>query len=122
MFVPVPDDAHSFSMGFTILWWETDKTGVGIKHLPPTHEIYLFVCTTDTITDDQAVELFGFKAITKDGKLYKYGITAPDGLPACSSDKTGWTWDKFALTISAANDILLAEHGITGRHAIIEML
>ena len=37
----------------------------------------------------------GLSAITKDGKLIKYGITDRDGLPG--NDDYGWHWSKFEV-------------------------
>lgn len=43
--------------------------------------------------DDAFAE--GLSAITKDGKLIKYGITDRDGLPG--NDDYGWHWSKFEV-------------------------
>lgn len=47
------------------------------------------------ITNDEALAE-GVAAISKDGKLTKYGIPDRDGLPG--TDNQGWPWDEWCLT------------------------
>lgn len=126
LFVEVPDDAYKFGFRSGHFSYQLPDMEFEAKLLPDVRlknkGKLTFICTTKNVTEEQAA-MFGICAITKDGKMYKYGVVANDGFPAAQGEK-GWCWSGFEETLQQAiKKLLLQKQRSTKRnYAIIQKL